>query len=87
MIPEEEVIEELEADPNDLPEIEIKKKDREQSLHRTPGYVLENNIKQVINKEPRNWKIQLKTGEISLATKKEAQKALTEDPDSSKRYL
>ena len=51
------------------------------------GYQLENNIHSVKHKSPRYWTVLLKTGETVSIPKKEAQKHLTNDPDSPKSYM
>ena len=58
--------EELEADPNDLPEIELK----------STGYELEGNIVKVLQKGPKNWSVLLKDGSRIKAPKHEVLKSL-----------
>tara|TARA_R110002050_G_scaffold230101_1_gene365640 strand:+ start:20 stop:1201 length:1182 start_codon:yes stop_codon:yes gene_type:complete len=52
-----------------------------------PPYKLENNIASVRHRSPRYWTVILKSGETVTIPKKEAQKYLTNDPDSPQNYI
>jgi len=50
-------------------------------------YKLKNNILSVRHKSPKYWTINLKSGETVTVPKNEAQKYLTDDPESPKNYM
>lgn len=82
---------ELEPDPDDLPSLEEQAKHTDwevidDDIQRT-GYELENNIKSVLQKGPQKWKVLLKSGEVVWVEKKEAQRILTDDDESTKSYM
>lgn len=89
----------IEPDPDDLPDInetELPDEARgstppdwklvHEDIEKT-GYELENNIKSVLQKGPQKWKVLLKSGEVVWVEKKEAQRILTDDRDSTKSYM
>ena len=51
------------------------------------GYELENNIATVVHRGPTYWDVKLKTGEKITIHKSEAKKYITQDQETSKRYM
>jgi len=84
---EEEPWEEIEPDPEDLPEFPDDARGTTPPVEQKTGYQLENNIERVIHKRPSKWLIKLKTGEEIYVSKDIAQKYITGDPDNVINYL
>ena len=97
---EEEVIEELEADPDDLPDIPDEARgtkppekdfvvvdENDEPIKDKVSYQLKDNIDKVVKKEPSRWLVKLKTGELVYLDKATAQKHITNDQDNIINYL
>ena len=97
---EEEVIEELEADPDDLPDIPDEARgtkppekdfvvvdENDEPIKDQVSYQLKDNIDKVVKKEPSRWLVKLKTGELVYLDKATAQKHITNDEDNIINYL
>lgn len=99
-VTEEEVIEELEADPDDLPDIPDEARgtkppekdfvvvdENDEPIKDKVSYQLKDNIDKVVKKEPSRWLVKLKTGELVYLDKATAQKHITNDEDNIINYL
>ena len=97
---EEEVTEELEADPDDLPDIPDEARgtkppekdfvvvdENDEPIKDKVSYQLKDNIDKVVKKEPSRWLVKLKTGELVYLDKATAQKHITNDQDNIINYL
>jgi hypothetical protein len=84
---EEEPWEEIEPDPEDLPEFPDDAKSTTPPVEQKTGYQLENNIESVLFEAPSEWQVKLKTGETIWAPRTEVQKYVTKDPNNVINYL